>query len=59
MRISSEDARKAGIPHDYVKIQEKYGGGYPVSVEGFHHLHCLVSQRPGLTNGNKEYEHMN
>lgn len=46
IRASPEDARKAGIPEDYVKINEKHGGGYPVNVEGFHHLHCLVSLSP-------------
>lgn len=49
VRISSEDARKANIPQDYVKIDEKYGGGHPVSIEGFHHLHCLVSQWPACS----------
>ncbi|OJJ86271.1 oxidase ustYa family protein [Aspergillus glaucus CBS 516.65] len=41
VRISPEEARDIGMPKDFVKISEKHGGGYPVHVEGFHHLHCL------------------
>lgn len=43
VRISPEDAHKAGFSPDHVKINEKHGGGFPASIEGFHHLHCLVS----------------
>lgn len=44
VRISPEEAHDIGMPKDFVKISEKHGGGYPVHVEGFHHLHCLVSR---------------
>jgi hypothetical protein len=36
-------AAKTGLTKDHVRIKEKYGGGYPVLVEGMHQLHCLVS----------------
>lgn len=39
--IPLEDGRKAGLTDDHVQIQEKYGGGFLVNVEGLHHLHCL------------------
>jgi hypothetical protein len=42
VRIPSEDAEKSGLAADQVKINEKYGGGFPANVEGLHHLHCLV-----------------
>lgn len=45
VRITPQEAHDIGMPKDFVKINEKYGGGYPVHVEGFHHLHCLVSHR--------------
>lgn len=48
VRVSPEDARKAGISHDHVKINQKYGGGFPVNVEGLHHLHCLNLLRKAL-----------
>ena len=35
-------AEKVGLDPDQVKINAKYGGGYPANVEGLHHLHCLV-----------------
>lgn len=41
-RIPEDQAARAGIAPDQVKIKEKYGGGYPAHVEGLHHLHCLV-----------------
>lgn len=43
IRLAPEDAHRAGLASDYVKINEKHGGGYPANIEGFHHLHCLVS----------------
>lgn len=46
VRISPEDAEKAGIAHDQVKINQKHGGGFPANIEGFHHLHCLVGSTP-------------
>ncbi|ESZ95791.1 tat pathway signal sequence [Sclerotinia borealis F-4128] len=41
-------AAKSGLKADQVKINEKYGGGYPANVEGLHHLHCLNLLRQGL-----------
>ena len=40
--VPAEEAARAGLRHDQVKIQEKYGGGFPANVEGLHQLHCLV-----------------
>ena len=43
MIITEEEAVKSGIGRDRVRVDEKDGGpGYPVIVEGFHNLHCLV-----------------
>jgi Mycotoxin biosynthesis protein UstYa len=41
--VPLERARSAGLEPDQVKINPKYGGGYPANVEGLHQLHCLVS----------------
>lgn len=41
-------AAKSGIEPHQVKINDKYGGGYPANVEGLHHLHCLNLLRQGL-----------
>jgi hypothetical protein len=41
IRVPEEQAAAAGISKGHVKINEKYGGGYPANVEGLHHLHCL------------------
>ena len=50
LRVPAEEAQKSGLASDQVKINEKYGGGYPANIEGLHHLHCLVcSYYPGLT----------
>lgn len=43
LRVPPEAAEEAGIAHDQVKINDKYGGGYIANLEGLHHLHCLVS----------------
>jgi len=44
MSISGEEVRRLGKDPDYViKWPEDLGGGHVVSVEVFHHLHCLVS----------------
>ncbi|OJK01993.1 hypothetical protein ASPACDRAFT_114478 [Aspergillus aculeatus ATCC 16872] len=48
IRVPVEDAQKSGLAKDQVKIREKYGGGYPANVEGFHHLHCLNLLRQSL-----------
>ena len=42
-------ATKAGLTSDHVRVKDKYGGGYPVFVEGLHQLHCLVSQTLRMT----------
>ena len=46
--IPSSLAQKSGLAADQVKINEKYGGGYPANVEGLHHLHCLNLLRQSL-----------
>ena len=43
MSISEEDLLKSGSSTDAVRIPEDYGGGFMVSVEVHHQLHCLVS----------------
>jgi len=40
--IPEERAAEAGLRSDQVKINPRYGGGYPANVEGLHQLHCLV-----------------
>ncbi len=42
-------AFKSGLTKDHAKRNANYGGGYPVLVEGLHHLHCLVSLITPLT----------
>ena len=42
MRLPEHMAKSAGLTKNHIRIKEKYGGGYPVNVEGLHHLHCLV-----------------
>jgi hypothetical protein len=46
--IPLEDGQKAGLTDDHVQIQETYGGGFLVNVEGLHHLHCLNLVRQSL-----------
>ncbi|KAF4219559.1 hypothetical protein CNMCM8980_009378 [Aspergillus fumigatiaffinis] len=48
LRVPAEVAEKSGLARDQVKINQKYGGGYPANVEGFHHLHCLNLLRQTL-----------
>ncbi|EAW08969.1 oxidase ustYa family protein [Aspergillus clavatus NRRL 1] len=48
LRVPAEEAERAGLASDQVKISQKYGGGYPANVEGFHHLHCLNLLRQTL-----------
>ncbi|PKX96194.1 oxidase ustYa family protein [Aspergillus novofumigatus IBT 16806] len=48
LRVPTEVAEKSGLAQDQVKINQKYGGGYPANVEGFHHLHCLNLLRQTL-----------
>ncbi|KAL5358083.1 hypothetical protein BJX96DRAFT_182665 [Aspergillus floccosus] len=48
LRVPPEAAEEAGIAHDQVKINDKYGGGYIANLEGLHHLHCLNLLRKSL-----------
>ncbi|KAJ5281326.1 hypothetical protein N7478_006698 [Penicillium angulare] len=43
VRVTSKDAEESGLAPDQVKIKPRYGGGYPATVEGLHHLQCLSS----------------
>lgn len=43
IQISDSNAKDSGLSGSQVRIKQKYGGGYPANVEGFHHLKCLVS----------------
>jgi len=56
LAISPEDAPETGLAPDQVKINPKYGGGFPANVEGLHHLHCLNLVRQALWY-NFEYYH--
>jgi hypothetical protein len=48
VRVDESEAPKSGLGPSHVRIQQRYGGGYPANVEGLHHLHCLVrTQRMG------------
>ncbi|KAL4748752.1 hypothetical protein BDW72DRAFT_195494 [Aspergillus terricola var. indicus] len=49
IRVPVDEAAESGISPDHVQISEAHGGGYPANVEGFHHLHCLVSIPSWLT----------
>jgi len=40
--ISDEEAAKSGLTANHTRRSSQFGGGYPVYVEGLHHLHCLV-----------------
>ncbi|CAI7634570.1 unnamed protein product [Penicillium bialowiezense] len=48
IQIPYDDAERSGLAPDQVKINPKYGGGYPANVEGLHHLHCLNLLRQSL-----------
>ncbi len=54
--VPSSLAQRSGLAADQVKINRKYGGGYPANVEGLHHLHCLNLLRQSLWY-NYEYYH--
>ncbi|TGO29891.1 hypothetical protein BPAE_0010g00770 [Botrytis paeoniae] len=41
-------AARSGITTGNMRINEKYGGGYPANVEGLSHLNCLNLLRQGL-----------
>ncbi|KAH9824558.1 tat pathway signal sequence [Teratosphaeria destructans] len=46
--VSGSDAKRVGLAPDQVKVNQKYGGGYPANVEGLHQLHCLNLVRQSL-----------
>ncbi|KAJ8060844.1 hypothetical protein OCU04_009928 [Sclerotinia nivalis] len=46
--IPAAFAARSGIETDQVKINEKYGGGYPANLEGLKQLRCLNLLRQGL-----------
>jgi hypothetical protein len=41
IKVPDSQAAAAGLTKDHIRINSKYGGGYPANVEGLHHLHCL------------------
>ncbi|KAE9983569.1 hypothetical protein EG327_005449 [Venturia inaequalis] len=41
-------AHEIGVPKYHVRINPKYGGGYPVSLEATHQIHCVNLVRQGL-----------
>ena len=46
--VPDNQAVESGLLPDQVKINSKYGGGYPANVEGLHQLHCLNLLRKSL-----------
>jgi len=48
LALPENEAAESGFRPDQVKINKKYGGGYPANVEGLHHLHCLNLVRQSL-----------
>ena len=56
LRVPAELADASNLAPDQVKINAKYGGGYPANVEGLHHLHCLNLLRQAL-HYNFDYYH--
>jgi len=40
--IPDDEAYRSGLTTNHTRRNSKYGGGYPVYVEGLHQLHCLV-----------------
>lgn len=46
--LPSSRAEASGLLPSHVQVNEKYGGGYFVNVEGLHHLHCLDLLRKTL-----------
>ncbi|KIW03546.1 uncharacterized protein PV09_05307 [Verruconis gallopava] len=56
LRVPAEESDPSGLSSEQVKINSKYGGGYPANVEGLHHLHCLNLLRQALY-FNFEYYH--
>ena len=45
LALPESEAAASGLTTNHVKIKSEHGGGYPVNVEGLHHLHCLVCFR--------------
>lgn len=44
LSISEHDLKKSGFdPQKSTRLPEEYGGGYLVTIEVNHQLHCLVS----------------
>lgn len=56
IQVPEEQAEAAGISKGHVRINKKYGGGYPANVEGLHHLHCLNLLRQTLKYNYDYYE---
>ncbi|KAK0620542.1 hypothetical protein B0T14DRAFT_586967 [Immersiella caudata] len=54
--ISDDKAYRSGLTTNHTRRNSKYGGGYPVYVEGLHQLHCLNLLRKSLYY-NYEYYH--
>lgn len=52
MKASTEDLHDAKLNSDNVRVPDGLGGGYLVSLEVTHQLHCLVS--PWLSSINRE-----
>jgi len=50
--VPDELAAKSGLTKDHARRKSKYGGGYPVFVEGLHQLHCLVRSNTHTTRPN-------
>ncbi|KAL3423001.1 tat pathway signal sequence [Phlyctema vagabunda] len=48
LAVPESEAAATGLQPDQVKINQKYGGGFPANVEGLHHLHCLNLVRQSL-----------
>ncbi|KAJ5160441.1 uncharacterized protein N7482_007445 [Penicillium canariense] len=48
VRIPPQEAEESDLARDQAKIRDKYGGGYPASIKGLHHLHCLNLLRESL-----------
>lgn len=45
LSVPPEIAGQVGLAPDQVKVNSKYGGGFPANVESLHQLHCAVRQR--------------
>ncbi len=54
--VPEPQAKASGLRPEQVRINPRYGGGYPANVEGLHHLHCLNLLRKALY-WNYDYYH--